>query len=121
MFRKKLSTQSGETFRILARLLRYSMVFMLFVGPLGFLPASNKAIIEPKVAFAASDPVIAAAGDISCDPLNQEFNGGNGTSANCRQKYTSDLLVNGGYAAVLPLGDTQYFCGGYQAYLQSYD
>ena len=51
----------------------------------------------------------------------RSFNGGNGTSSSCRQKYTSDLLVNAGLAAVLPLGDNQYYCGGYQAFLQSYD
>ncbi len=73
------------------------------------------------VALAASDPVIAAAGDIACDPSNTSFNNGNGTSGSCRQKYTSDLLVNAGLSAVLPLGDNQYYCGGYQAYLQAYD
>jgi hypothetical protein len=36
-------------------------------------------------------------------------------------KYTSDLLVDTGAAAVLALGDNQYYCGGYQAYLQSYE
>ncbi len=71
--------------------------------------------------MAASDPVIAAAGDIACDPANSVFNGGNGNSNACRQKSTSDLLVNAGLAAVLPLGDVQYYCGGYQAFLQSYD
>lgn len=74
-----------------------------------------------EVALAASDPVIAAAGDIACDPTNGSFNNGNGSSGSCRQKYTSDLLVNAGLAAVLALGDNQYYCGGYQAYLQSYD
>jgi hypothetical protein len=68
----------------------------------------------------ASDPVIAA-GDIACDPADIHFNGGNGTSDSCRQKYTSDLLVDAGLAGVLVLGDIQYFCGGYQAFLQSYD
>jgi hypothetical protein len=72
-------------------------------------------------ALAASDPVIATAGDIACDPTNSNFNSGNGTSGSCREKYTSDLLVNGGFAAVLALGDNQYYCGGYQAFLQSYD
>ena len=62
---------------------------------------------------AGVDPVIAAAGDIACDPANSAYNSGNGTSNACRQKYTSDLLVNGGYSAVLPLGDNQYYCGGY--------
>jgi calcineurin-like phosphoesterase family protein len=86
----------------------------LFSGP-ARLPGSS------EVALAASDPVIAAAGDIACDPTNSSFNNGNGTSGSCRPKYTSDLLVNAGLAAVLALGDNQYYCGGYQAYLQSYD
>jgi hypothetical protein len=73
------------------------------------------------VAAAATDPVIAAAGDIACDPGVSAFNGGSGTSTACRQKYTSNLLVNGGFAAVLSLGDTQYYCGGYSAFTQSYD
>ncbi len=73
-----------------------------------------------EVALAAADPVIAAAGDIACDPSSASFNGGNGISGSCRQKSTSDLLVNQGLAAVLPLGDNQYACGGYQAFLQSY-
>ena len=65
--------------------------------------------------------MIAAAGDIACDPTNPNFNGGNGASNSCRQKYTSDLMVGAGLAAVLNLGDNQYYCGGYQAFLQSYD
>jgi calcineurin-like phosphoesterase family protein len=75
----------------------------------------------PELALAASDPVVAAAGDIACDPTSRNFNRGNGTSRFCRQKYTSDLLVNAGLAAVLALGDNQYFCAGYRAFLQSYD
>jgi hypothetical protein len=70
---------------------------------------------------AAGDPVIAAAGDIACDPSSTSFNGGNGSSSSCRMKYTSDLIVNGGYAAVIALGDNQYYCGGYSAYQQAYD
>jgi acid phosphatase type 7 len=80
-------------------------------GPLGQL----------QNAAAASDPVIAAAGDIACDPANSVFNNGLGNSNACRQKYTSDLLVNAGLSAVLDLGDNQYYCGGYQAFMQSYD
>ena len=71
---------------------------------------------------AAGDPVIGAAGDIACDPTNSHFNGGLGDgSSSCRQKYTSDLLVNQGLAGVIALGDNQYYCGGYQAFQQSYD
>jgi hypothetical protein len=68
----------------------------------------------------ASDPVIAAAGDIACDPANAAFRGGLGTANACHEKYTSDLLMNKGLAAVLDLGDNQYYCGGYQAFLRSY-
>jgi acid phosphatase type 7 len=56
----------------------------------------------------ANDPVIAAAGDIACHPSNPAFNNGAGTSTACRQRATSDLLVNSGLTAVLPLGDLQY-------------
>ena len=54
---------------------------------------------------AAQDPVIAAAGDIACNPTDPDYNGGNGTADRCRQRATSDLLVGGGLAAVLPIGD----------------
>jgi hypothetical protein len=72
-------------------------------------------------AVAAGDPVIAASGDIACDPANSSFKGGLGTSSQCRQKYTSDLLVGQTLAAVLPLGDNQYECAGTQAFSSSYD
>ncbi len=73
-----------------------------------------------QVAYAASDPVIAAAGDIACDPANATFNGGKGSSTSCHQLYTSNLLVNTGLTAVLDLGDNQYYCGSYTAFLNSY-
>jgi calcineurin-like phosphoesterase family protein len=74
------------------------------------------------VAAQPDDPVIAAAGDIACDPLTDgSFNGGSGTATRCRQLYTSDQLLGAGLAKVLPLGDLQYDCGGYNAILQSYD
>ena len=56
----------------------------------------------------AQDPVIAAAGDIACDPVDPGYNGGNGTPDRCQQKATSDLLVTGELSAVLMLGDMQY-------------
>lgn len=74
-----------------------------------------------KVTSLTSAPVIAAAGDIACDPDHPSFNGGTGTSTSCRQQYTSDLLVDAGLAAVLPLGDVQYECGSYAAFMESYD
>jgi calcineurin-like phosphoesterase family protein len=65
-------------------------------------------------------PVIAAAGNIACDPRSPSFNRGLGTANECRQRYTSDLLVGKGLAGVLTLGDAQYECGGYAAYLQAF-
>jgi acid phosphatase type 7 len=61
-------------------------------------------LMAGSAADAAAGPVIAAAGDIGCDPNNPEH----GTGDFCRQRETSDLLVGAGLAAVLPLGDIQY-------------
>jgi acid phosphatase type 7 len=80
-------------------------------------PITNVPTTPPPT---GGDPVIAAAGDIACDPTNSNFNAGNGTSNSCRQRYTSNLIVNSGVAAVLALGDNQYYCAGYQAFQQSY-
>ena len=121
MFIIKFSTKPGEHSPLLPRVVRYLISLSLFLGLLGILPGEGKPLGVSTIALAASDPVIAAAGDIACDPASSSFNGGNGTSTSCRQQYTSDLLLNGGYAAVLPLGDIQYYCGGYQAFLQSYN
>ena len=68
-----------------------------------------------------TDPVIAAAGDIACDPGSSSFSGGLGSSSSCRQKYTSDLLVNAGLAQIITLGDNQYEDNVYSKYLQSFD
>jgi concanavalin A-like lectin/glucanase superfamily protein/calcineurin-like phosphoesterase family protein len=54
------------------------------------------------------DPVIAAAGDIACDPGDSGYNGGNGTSGRCQQRATSNLIVNTGLTGIVTLGDEQY-------------
>ncbi|HEY2295115.1 MAG TPA: metallophosphoesterase [Thermoanaerobaculia bacterium] len=69
-----------------------------------------------QAASHAADPIVAAAGDIACEPSNPYFNGGNGTSFACRMKDTSDLLLGGGYDAVLLLGDNQYLDGSLANY-----
>jgi hypothetical protein len=66
-------------------------------------------------------PTIAAAGDIACDPADASYNGGQGSGLNCRQLATSNLLVGGGYDAVLGLGDLQYEDGAYSKFTVSYD
>src|SRR5215216_5809032 len=67
------------------------------------------------------DPVIAAAGDIACDPSSGSFNSGNGIPGSCRQKAVSDLFVDKTFTAVLALGDTQYEDGSLTKYQQSFD
>lgn len=52
--------------------------------------------------------MIAAAGDIACAHDDSHYNDGAGSPGFCRQRVTSDLLVDAGLAAVLPLGDIQY-------------
>jgi hypothetical protein len=75
--------------------------------------------LQVTTAAPSAAPVLAAAGDIACDPADPNFNGGNGTATLCRQKYTATLLA--GADVVVPLGDDQYECGGLQAFRQSYD
>ena len=69
----------------------------------------------------ADDPLIAAAGDVACDPSSTNFNGGFGTATECRQRYTSDLLLAQPFDAVLALGDLQYETGEAADFLASYD
>jgi chitodextrinase len=88
-----------------------------------FNGSGNSAQTAPLVVTtpppSGGDPVIAAAGDIACDPADVNFNNGNGTSTRCRMQFTANLLT--GADRVLALGDTQYECGGTAAYNQSYD
>jgi acid phosphatase type 7 len=84
--------------------------------------AGNRSKMSRKVTAKASrEMVIAAAGDIACDPTDQNYHNGDGTSTACRQRYTSDLLVNGGFDAVLALGDEQYNSGSLSDFRHVYD
>jgi hypothetical protein len=80
-------------------------------------------ILSPTTAPVSTggDPIIAAAGDIACDPADGNFKSGSGTSNACRQRATSDLLTGKNYAAVLTLGDNQYEDGTLPKYQQSFD
>ena len=77
-------------------------------------------VIGTAAQAASAAPVVAAAGDIACDPGDRNFNGGSGTPNACRQRHTSDLLVNRGLAAVLALGDVQYEDAALQKFQASY-
>ena len=72
-------------------------------------------------AATATDPLIAAAGDIACDPSSPKFLDGQGTSSACKQKATSDLVLSQSVDAVLTLGDNQYQCGSTQQFQQAFD
>jgi hypothetical protein len=58
--------------------------------------------------------VVAAAGDIACEP-GQPIG-----MTSCHHGAVSDLLVSGGYVAVMPLGDTQYEDGALAKFQASY-
>jgi hypothetical protein len=68
---------------------------------------------------AVGDPVIVAAGDIACPNNIAAYNGGNGTATQCRQKYTSDMILDADH--VLVLGDAQYSTGSLSQYRAVYD
>ena len=70
---------------------------------------------------APGDQLVAAAGDIACDPGTSAYNGGLGTATACRQMYTSELLLDPRIDAVLPLGDLQYDNATLTKFQQSYD
>ena len=68
------------------------------------------------------DPVVAAAGDIACDPSDPNFvGGGGGRRGFCEQQLTSNLLLRKDLAAVLVPGDVQYNFGALGAFHQSFD
>jgi hypothetical protein len=83
-------------------------------------PRIRSRTVDVRLARPAG-PVIAAAGDIACDPNTNAFNDGRGSAHACHQLATSDLVVNAGLTAVLALGDLQYYCGALAAFMYSYD
>jgi hypothetical protein len=84
--------------------------------------AGNRSKVSRKViATAASEVVVAAAGDVACAPDDPNYHNGTGTSTACRQLATSNLLVNGDFDAVLALGDLQYDSGSLSDFNASYD
>jgi hypothetical protein len=88
--------------------------------PLAF--RSREASLKPSLLLErTASPVIAAAGNIACDPHVPEFNAGAGTATECGMRATSNLLMTGGLAAVLALGDNQYPCGDYADFLAAFD
>lgn len=84
-------------------------------------PASTSATgkAEQGQLVGGTSAVVAAAGDIACDPMSPGFN--NGSPSRCQQMATSNLLLSIHHlAGVLPLGDDQYECGRADAFAKSY-
>jgi acid phosphatase type 7 len=89
------------------------------LGLLASLSLAALAIPSALAPPAVADPVIAVAGDIACSPSSQYYNGGNGASNQCKQKYTSNLLT--GTNAVLTLGDNQYETASLSSFKKAFD
>jgi acid phosphatase type 7 len=88
--------------------------FYLLIAVAIAIVAIASAAALPRAA-AASDPVIAAAGDIACGV------GSKVSAIACHQTATSNMLLGAGLAAVLPLGDLQYERGALDAFAAVYD
>ena len=79
-------------------------------------PSAPRSAPAPKAGV-----VVAAAGDIACDPNHEAFAGGRGTPTDCQQLATSDLVLAMKPAKVLVLGDIQYEVGRLEDFKKSYD
>jgi acid phosphatase type 7 len=85
------------------------------------LTSTRSASRSPSWQPAGFDPLIAAAGDIACNPESSNWNGGLGAGGQCRELYTSNLMLGMDLSRVLPLGDEQYQEGTLDNFRRSYD
>jgi hypothetical protein len=83
-------------------------------------PAPVRASGETEPLRIVGDPIIAAAGDMACDPGASSFQGGAGGRTACHQQAVSNLVVGRDLAAFLPLGDAQYEDGALAKFQASY-
>jgi hypothetical protein len=72
-------------------------------------------------ALLATIQVIAAAGDIACDPGSPSFQRLRGAADACHMRATANLLTKLDPVVVLTLGDNQYENGTLAKYQRSYD
>ena len=82
-------------------------------------------VVDNLSLIAGAGATVAAAGDIACSPKDANYNGGSGTgdlfTGFCHQQATANLIAQGSYSRVLPLGDNQYDCGDLTSYNTVYD
>lgn len=84
------------------------------------LPAGHVARAARVIRPAPDNAILAAAGDIACQPSDSNFNGGLGNAGACRMEQTADLLARINPAVVAPLGDLQYEGGAHGDWGKSY-
>jgi acid phosphatase type 7 len=99
---------------------RLALRFVVTRAPAPAVPAPPASAGAGTGAGAAPPVVVAAAGDIACDPQAANFNGGLGTATRCHMAATSRVAAAAGPAGVLALGDTQYVAGTLAAYAGSW-
>lgn len=93
---------------------------MLVALVAGALAVPGPVPVARPAQAAIGDPMVVAAGDIACDPLNSAYYGGSGIGQLCRQKAVSDVIGRLQPTAVLALGDEQYTDGRLSAFRTSY-
>jgi hypothetical protein len=69
----------------------------------------------------AGDVTIVAAGDIACDPADDQYRAGAGAARECHHAATADLAEAQNPDAVLLLGDIQYESGTIGAFRTAFD
>jgi hypothetical protein len=97
------------------KILLASLVGLGLAGlTVGLIPAQASTPV-PKLRADASDPVIAAVGDIACK------NPPGNNRRVCQYDDVARLVKRGDYDRFLPLGDIQYEKGEYRSFRQNYD
>ena len=91
------------------------IVGMLLVG------LTNRMSTPAMAVDKNGDPVVAAVGDMACDPSDPNFNGGAGTATNCAEARVSARMASvTAIDGVLGLGDYQYTCDDPNDFAVSY-
>jgi calcineurin-like phosphoesterase family protein len=67
------------------------------------------------------DPLVAAVGDIACDPQDPAFNGGIGTVDACHMRQTAQIVANASPDLLLVIGDAQYNSATLAEFRASYE
>ncbi|HEY7401083.1 MAG TPA: metallophosphoesterase [Actinomycetota bacterium] len=102
------------------RLVAALAIVALLGTPTPSFGVHSRTITNASDAIAADVPVIAAAGDIACDPADPAFDDGKGAGDRCRALATKKRLDHVDPDRVLALGDLQYPNGAYLKFLSSY-